>query len=147
MLDTTLFAYLHTIPTEPLHEIGPTNPPLRVFQEPPEAKDVGYAPYAIVEEAPGTVVEAFHGRSNVMSRLITVALYQEPTAQGRTPSRLQLNRVFNKVTEAVHHVDEDVVTGNRFIELDLQVEKAPAFDPKTKGLWAAVRFRMLYFRP
>lgn len=142
----TLFEYLHTIPTEPLHPISETNPPLRVFKRPlADPKEVGYDPYAIVEENPGTIVRAlFHGQA-VMSRLITVSLYQEPTAEGKTPNSAQLIRVFNKVCEAPKYVDEDVVS-EHFIELQHQAEIAPAYNPKTNGLFAAVRFRLLYLR-
>ena len=145
-MTVTIFAYLNTIPTDPSKPIGPTNPPLRVFQDPPDPGLVGYDPWAFVQEAPGTVANAFYGRHDLMSRLITVTLHQAPTAQGRTPNRTQMRAIWHLVADAVHCVDEDVGY-NRFFELLRVAEQGPVYDPETKGLFAFVRFRLLYFRP
>lgn len=116
-----------------------------MFTNPPDAEDVGYDPWAFVEEAPGNVLEAYYGNRDVMTKLITVTLFQSPDSRGRTPPNTQIKRLFDKVSEAVHLVDEDVTPGV-FISLQRQVEQPPVYDPKTKGLFCAVRFRMLYFR-
>lgn len=139
-----MFEYLHTVPTDPDRAIGPNNPPLRVYQAPPDTKDVEYDPWAYVEEAPGNVVDAYYGNCDAVSKLITVSLYQSPTPQGRTPNRTQMRRLIEEVNKAVHHVDEDVVP-NVFIALHRQAIQPPLYDPKTKGLFGAVRFRMFYF--
>ena len=141
----TLFEYLNTIPTDPRQPPGPTNNPLKVFQQDPKPGQVGLEPWAFVAEAPGNVFHAFFGTSDLMSRLITVTLYQSPTAEGNTPNRAQMGAIWHAVADAVKFVDEDVGS-NQFVALHRQTEQAPTFDPQTKGLFAAVRFRMLYFR-
>lgn len=145
MIEANLFEFLHTIPTDPLEPIGPDNPPLRVFQNPPTPTEVGYAPYALVEEAPGNVLERYFEGSDVMTSLVTVSLHQSPDAQGRTPSRLPMRRLIREISKAVHFVDEDVESDD-FVGIERQAIQRPIYNPDTKGLFGAVRFRLLYFQ-
>lgn len=142
-----LFEWLYqSVATDPTQPISDTNPPLKVFTTPPDPADVGYDPYALVEEAPGNVSQAYYGNADTMSKLILVSLYQEPTAKGDTPSRIQLTNVFNAISNgAPHNVTEDLTPG-QFVALHRQAEQAPTYNADTKGLMAAIRFRMIYQR-
>lgn len=112
---------------------------------PPSASEAGLSPYAVVMEHSANVFRPYYGGSDTMSKLITVSLYQAQGASGYTPDRTQLTNVFNAVSQAVHRVDEDV-TGEQFVAIHRVTEQAPYFDPKTRGLFGFVRFRMLYSR-
>lgn len=112
---------------------------------PPDPGEVGYEPWAFVDEQSGTVFEAYYESGDLMSRIVQVSLYQSPTPTGATPNRMRLTAIWNLVCDAVKYVDEDAL-GNRFHALQRVVEDPPNYDPDSKGLFGFVRFRLLYFR-
>lgn len=129
-----LFEYLDTVP-------------IRTYGDGPAvAGDVGHDPYCIVEDHPGNVAEAYLGHASTMTKLVQVSLYQAPGMNGQTSSRVPLTDIFNTIANgAPKQVTEDFTPG-QFVRLDLVSEQAPEYDPKTKGLFGWIRFRLTYQR-
>jgi hypothetical protein len=121
----------------------PNSPALTWFEDratQEQEKAVGAWPYVILESLDENVTTPLYGHENVMSQVIDVAIYQQPTS-GRTPNKTSCMALWEAITNAPHFVDANTYK-RAFISLELVTRLEPRFDPSTGGLFGSVRFRL-----
>jgi hypothetical protein len=137
----TLYEYLTALPLDPAN---PLSPRLAVYPYPP--KQPPAAPWAEVSEGQGFAQMPLYLNKDLMGRLVTVWLYQPPSATPSVPpDATLLTGLWNRLSDAVHFVNADH-SGNRFVALHRVVEMAP-YANRDRGLEGFVRFRLMYYRP
>lgn len=102
-------------------------------------------PYVRVAELGERPMTPMYGNQDVIMATVDVQMYQAPKANGTTPNRNDITRLYYDIYQAHQNVDEWVY-GQRLISMHRDIAMPPRYDDETGGLMAMARFRLLFPR-